>query len=191
MGSIIDLAEEQELIEKAKESIRAFDELYKHYLPKIFGYVMNRSGNREIAEDVTSQTFIKAMTKIKSYKFQGYSFGAWLYRIAHNTLMDYYRKHGTELETLDETRLESDEKTGVEAEKEERQRIILEALRKLPKQYQEILSLKFFEELSNDEMAEILGCKKETLAVKLHRSLKAFGKVLKKGKYLESLDVRP
>lgn len=189
MGSIMDLAREQELIEKAKESIRAFDELYEHYLPKIYGYVLNRTKKKEVAEDVTSQTFMKAMTKIKSFRYRGYSFGAWLYRIAHNNLMDYFRKNSSRFEPLEEEELESDQKTDKEAEKEERQRIILEALTKLPKQYQEVLSLKFFEEMSNEEIADVLGCKKETLAVKLHRSLKAFRKVLKKGNYLKTLDV--
>jgi RNA polymerase sigma-70 factor (ECF subfamily) len=185
----MDLTRERKLVQKAKESLKAFDELYDHYLPKIFAYILNRTASKAIAEDVTSQTFMKAMVKIKSFKYQGYSFGAWLYRIAHNTLIDYFRKH-KELNIADFVQAEGKENTDTEAEKEERQKIILEALRKLPKQYQEVLSLKFFEELSNDEMSEVLGCKRKTLAVKLHRSLKAFEKVLKKEGLLGMLNIK-
>lgn len=184
----MDLTQERDLVEKAKESLKAFDKLYEHYLPKIYGYVLNRSANREVAEDVTSKTFIKAMTKIQTFKYQGYSFGAWLYRIAHNNLMDYYRKNPL-LGTVDAQKVESQEKTDRKAEDLERQGIILQALSKLPKQYQQVLSLKFFEELTNEEIAEVLGCRKETLAVKLHRSLRAFKKVLQREGFLEALNV--
>lgn len=184
----MDLASEKKLVEKAKESLQAFDKLYEYYLPKIYGFVLNRSGNREVAEDVTSHTFTKAMLKIKTFKFRGYTFGAWLYRIAHNCLVDYYRKNPN-IAVLEPSRIESKDRADTEAENAERQRIILEALRKIPEQYQQILSLKFFEELSNDEIADILGCKKETLAVKLHRSLKAFKEVLKKEDFLSVLSI--
>jgi RNA polymerase sigma-70 factor (ECF subfamily) len=184
----MDLDKEQELVNKAKESLQAFDELYDYYLPKIFAYVMNRSASREVAEDVTSQTFMKAMLKIRSFKYKGFSFGAWLYRIAHNTLIDYFRKNPN-LKTADLEKVDSGDRADSVAQRLERQRIILEALRKLPKQYQEVLSLKFFEELSNGEIAGILGCRKETLAVKLHRSLKAFEKVLVKNDLTKALSV--
>lgn len=188
MGSRMDLPRERELVEKAKESLQAFDKLYEHYLPRIFGFTLNRCGNREIAEDVTSQTFIKAMLKIKTFKFKGYTFGAWLYRIAHNNLMDYYRKN-PQVEIFEVSKIESGERSDEEAERSERQKIILEAMRRLPEQYQQVLSLKFFEELTNEEIAEILGCRKETLAVKLHRSLKALKKVLEKEGLLVSLNI--
>ncbi|MDD3648268.1 MAG: sigma-70 family RNA polymerase sigma factor [Candidatus Dojkabacteria bacterium] len=174
----MDFNQEKQLVEKAKESLEAFDRLYEHYLPRIYGYVLNRSRSKEIAEDVTSQTFIKAMTKIKSFRYKGFSFGSWLYRIAHNTLVDYFRKN-PDVKAAEAEEVESDEKADAVASRQERQRIIIEALRKLPRQYQEVLSLKFFEDLTNEEIADILGCKKETLAVKLHRSLKAFEKVVR------------
>lgn len=188
MHKKMDLNKEQDLVKKAKESLRAFDELYEYYLPRIYGYVYNRTLNREIAEDVTSQTFMKAMIRIQSFKYKGYSFGAWLYRIAHNNLVDYFRKN-PQVSLGDHEEVDLKESTDEKAEDTERQRIILKALRKLPKQYQEVLSLKFFEELTNEEIAEILGCRKETLAVKVHRSLKAFKKVLHKEGLLKSLNI--
>lgn len=184
----MDIKHEKKLVKKAKQSIQAFDELYEYYLPKIFGYILNRTANKAVAEDITSKTFIKAMTKIKQFKYKGYTFGAWLYRIAHNTLVDHFRKNKN-ISLADMSRFEKEDDSANGAQKDERQEIILEALRKIPRQYQEVLSLKFFEGLSNREMADILGCKKATLAVKLHRSLKAFQKVLKKKKYLDKLNI--
>ncbi|MBU0976136.1 MAG: sigma-70 family RNA polymerase sigma factor [Patescibacteria group bacterium] len=184
----MDFTQEKQLVEKAKESLEAFDRLYEHYLPRIYGYVLNRSRNREVAEDVTSQTFIKAMTKIKSFRYQGYSFGAWLYRIAHNTMIDFFRKN-PDIKVAEADEVESEDRADLSAERLERQRIIIEALRRLPRQYQEVLSLKFFEDLENEEIADILGCKKETLAVKLHRSLRAFEKVVREEGLEKSLNI--
>jgi RNA polymerase sigma-70 factor (ECF subfamily) len=188
MRLLMELAYEQELVKKAKESLKAFDKIYEYYLPKIYGYIFNRTFSKEISEDVVSQTFIKAMTNIKSFKYRGYSFGAWLYRIAHNALMDYYRKNPS-IETGDAALNQEDPDVDCKAENDEMKSVVLKALRKIPSAYQEILSLKFFEELSNKEIADIIGCKKETLAVKLHRSLKAFKKVLIKNKYLNILSI--
>ncbi len=185
----MNLAYEQELVKKAKDSLKAFDEIYEFYLPRIFGYVLNRSGSREIAEDVTSQTFFKAMSKIKSFRYRGYSFGSWLYRIAHNNLMDHYRKNPNTAD-LDPEDMKAETKgTEDKAIEVERRRVVLKALKKLPDQYQQILSLRFFEDMTNEEIAEILGCKKATLAVKLHRSLQAFKNILKKEGLLDALNI--
>ncbi len=188
MSQKLDPKIEKELVEKAKESLQAFDRLYDHYLPRIYGYLYNRTLKKEIAEDVTSQTFVKAMVKIKDFSYQGYTFGAWLYRIAHNTLIDYFRKH-KKLLSLEEQRIESDDRSEEEAEDFERKIIVLKALRRLPEQYQEVLSLRYFEELSNEEIAQVVGCKKETLAVKMHRSLEALKKILKSDEFKQLLTI--
>jgi len=189
MGLNMNLAYEQELVKKAKDSLKAFDEIYEFYLPRIFGYVLNRSGSREIAEDVTSQTFFKAMSNIKSFRYRGYSFGSWLYRIAHNALMDYYRKSPNTADVDPDEMKSENQGTEEKAENIERKKVVLRVLRKLPEQYQQILSLRFFEEMTNEEIAEILGCRKATLAVKLHRSLQAFKNILKKEGLLEALNI--
>ena len=175
----MDIKEEKELVKQAKDSLEAFDKLYEYYLPKIYSYIYNRCRNKQLAEDVSSKTFVKAMTKLKSFEFKGYRFGSWLYKIAHNELIDYFRKD-KELFDIKEVEVYSDNKTSQLAENEERKRVVLKALSELPENYQQVLSLKYFEEMTNKEMADIVGCKKATLAVKLHRSLKAFEKVMKK-----------
>jgi RNA polymerase sigma-70 factor, ECF subfamily len=178
----MNIHEEEKLVEKAKESLQAFDLLYDHYLPKIYSYILNRVGSQEIAEDVTSKTFLKAMTKLKSFEYRGYTFGAWLYKIAHNNIVDYYRsKKGLEvdLEKMKEVLVANKGEISKE-DQIERQTILLEAISKLPENYQQMLTLRFFEELSNQELADVLGCSKNTATVGVHRASKALRKVLVK-----------
>lgn len=180
----MDIQTERKLVKKAKESLKAFDELYDYYLPRIYSYILNRTGSKEIAEDLTSQTFIKAMSKLSGFNYKGYTFGAWLYKIAHNNVIDYYRKN-KEL-SLDMEKMET-KGDGTSHEKDlEKQMIILEALKELPQQYQEVLTLKFFQELSIEELATVLNCSKNSATVKAHRGLKALEKVLR-GKGITTL----
>lgn len=176
---LMDLQREQELVKQAKESLKAFDELYEYYLPRIYGYIFNRTINKEITEDLVSETFMKALSNIQKFRFKGYTFGAWLYRIAHNNIIDYFRKHpDTRFQPLKDDQ-EDDDFSEELVEQEERKRLILKCLTKLSDENQQILSLKFFEEMSNDEIAGILGCKKANIAVKMHRALKSFEKIIK------------
>lgn len=182
----MDPKEERQLIEDAKHSLAAFDKLYEMYLPKIYAYILNRTGKKHIAEDITSDTFLKAIKNIGSYKDKGYTFGPWLYRIAHNTLVDYFRKNKhlniwEELDAKDDTNLDT------EVIESEERTIMLKAVAQLPEQYQEIISLKYFEELSNDEIAEILDCKKQNVALKTHRALNSLKDILKSKHYLKEL----
>src|SRR3989344_1558695 len=87
----MDPQEEQKSVEQAQTDDSAFSNLYEHYLPKIYGYIHKRIGNKQIAEDLTSQTFLKAFENFSG--FSGGSFKGWIYRIATNTVIDFYRTH--------------------------------------------------------------------------------------------------
>ncbi len=180
----MEIEREKELVEKAKESLEAFDELYNYYLPRIYSYALNRTGRKSVAEDIVSQTFLKAMTKIRTFNYRGFTFGAWLYRIAHNSIVDYARKHKyTRNMPEEESNTLSTSKQGIDQDQLERQEIVLKALQTLPTDCQQILTLRFFQELSNEEIADIVGCKKTTLAVRMHRSLKSLKQALIKNGY--------
>jgi len=173
------LEEERCLVNKAKESLKAFDKLYQYYLPKIFGYIMNRTGNKEITEDIVSQTFTTAMINLRKYKDKGVGFGPWLYTLSHNCFVDYFRKNKEKTQLLDGNIISNlPDKSKSDFENIENKIFIRKAMLKIPEQYQQILSLKYFEEMDNQEIANILGCKKVTLAVKLHRSLEALKKII-------------
>ena len=84
---------EQQLIESAQAgSDSAFEQIYEDYFDRIFSYIAARIGNRFDAEDLTEEVFLKALKSIGSFKWQGISIGAWLFRIAHNITVDHLRK---------------------------------------------------------------------------------------------------
>ncbi len=179
---------ERQLIKKAQENAKAFEELYNHYLPKIYGYLLNRTGQKELAEDLTSEVFAKALANITNYDDRGIGFSAWLFRIARNTLIDYKRKKKEIL--VDPTEMREtrspDHPDINNLEQEEKWSYIRKTVNTLPEKYQTILSLKFFEEMSNDEIAEILGCKKGAVAVRIHRALRLMRRnLLKDPAFLE------
>lgn len=173
---------EKQLIKKAQENIAAFEELYNHYMPRIYGFLLNRTGQKETAEDLTSEVFAKALANLPKYDDRGVTFAAWLFKIARNTLIDFSRKKKEILvdpaEIYEPETGRREQSALGDLELDERKALIRETLGNLPEKYQTVLSLKFFEELSNDEIAEIVGCGKSAVAVRVHRALKMMQKYL-------------
>ncbi len=170
-------SKEQLLVERAKTDDAAFVELYNDYFPKIYGFVLKRTGQRETAEDIVSSVFMKVFTNLKSYSYRECSFGAWVYKIASNALIDHYRKVARHPETMPEEMPEIyDEKQDVDTGLmlREEQALVRAVLKKLPDRYEQILSLKFFAELSNQEIADSLDIKANNVGVLIHRALAKF-----------------
>lgn len=182
---------ERQLIKKAQENVAAFEELYNHYLPKIYGFLLNRTCQKELTEDLTSEVFAKALANLARYDDRGVSFAAWLFRIARNTLIDYARKKKEILTDAIEAFEPPPENKEASATlgfvQDERKEFIKKTMKNLPEKYQTVLSLKFFEELDNDEIADIIGCQKNAVAVRVHRALRLMRKLLLKNQeFLES-----
>jgi RNA polymerase sigma-70 factor, ECF subfamily len=177
------LENEAGIVARAKNDDAAFEILYDFYFPRIYGYVFKRLGNREASEDILSATFLKAFINIKNYQSRGFSFGAWLYRIATNNLMDHYRrqKPGAEVELEEEVagEISADDPAAAVERKQERQ-AIEKVLNQLPARYREIIQLRFFAELEIEEIASALKISKTHASVLIHRALKSF-----KNKYQE------
>jgi RNA polymerase sigma-70 factor (ECF subfamily) len=180
----MDLGQEKELVRQAQKSPDAFAALYDHYYPKIFGYVLRRTANLEIAQDITSETFLKVLGKLWQFRWRNVSFSSWLYRIATNEINQYFRKaeykKTVSLEELQERGLElrsthDPESELIEAQEELKQhRDFLEIQAKivrLPAKYQEVVTLRFFEKRQIKEIAEILGKREGTIKSLLHRAV--------------------
>jgi len=171
------LENEKELVTRAKKDEQAFTILYDFYFPKIYRYIFTRIGNHDTTEDLVSQIFLKVFTNLNSYSYQGYSFGAWVYKIATNTLIDYYRRESRKKEVcLNNIK---DMPSGnplplVEMEIKEKRRKVNVILRQLPYKYQEILYLRFFADKSNKEIAAALKISINNVRVITHRALKQF-----------------
>lgn len=171
------LENEAEIVERAKTDDQAFALLYEFYFPKIYGYILKRVGNRTVAEDIVSLTFMKVFANLKSFKHQGVGFGPWVYRIATNNLTDHYRRSGRRPEdNLEEHTQISDETPGAEImmQSSQDQELVREIIKIIPKRYQEALHLKYFAQLEYHEMAATLKISENNARVLVFRALKYF-----------------
>ncbi len=178
------LDNEKEIVERAKQDDQAFETLYDFYFPKIYGYILKRVGDFSTTEDLASKTFLNVFINLKKYQYRGYSFGAWVYRIATNNLIDYYRKSGERKEiNIEEVKNLKDETSDTLdelAQHAQERKLVQQAVRALPKKYQEVLDLKFFAERTNGEIAETLETNENNVRVLLFRALKLFKEEYKK-----------
>jgi RNA polymerase sigma-70 factor (ECF subfamily) len=180
----MDLDEERELVRQAQKSPDAFAELYDQYYPRIFGYVLRRTANLETAQDITSETFLKALKKLWQFQWRNISFSPWVYKIATNEVNQYFRKaeykKSVSLEELQEQGFEllsphDPESELIEAQEKLKQHLdfleIQERIVRLPAKYQEVIALRFFEKRQIKEIAEILGKREGTIKSLLHRAV--------------------
>lgn len=165
-----DMEDEAALVERARQEPQAFASLYDRYVDRIYAYAQRETGDQILAQDMVSATFEKALKNLNRYEWRGTSFGAWLYRIARNEIMMVRRKQKWTLPLLGEwtspTRVEEE----VQA-RQERDHIVA-ALDRLKQRDQEILRLRYHEELTHEEIGEVLRCSTKNVAVRLHRALK-------------------
>ena len=164
------------LIQQAQAGNKqAFGQLYDEFADRIFRFILLKVGGKQQAEDILQETFIKAWQALPKYKVDGGNFSAWLYKIAGNTVTDYYRKIYRRPETLelneaidiaaphlitDQIQLQADIET------------LKQSMNLLPATYRQVLELRFVQDFTVTETASIL--RKSNLAVRLlqHRALK-------------------
>lgn len=180
----MNLEEEKKLVEEAKKNSQAFSILYEEYYSRIFGYILKRVSDVELAQDITSETFVKALEKIWSFKWKGISFSSWIYRIASNETVNFYRKKKiiVSLEKISEPKsvsnpLEEIIRAQEEIEKNKEFLSLHKKISQLPVKYQEVIYLRFFEKKKIEEIAEILGKKEGTIKTHLHRGLERLRKL--------------
>ena len=178
------LENEAEIVENAKTDDKSFEILYNFYFSQIYGYLYKRTGSHETTEDLVSTTFMKIFCNLKNYHSKGATFRAWMYKIATNNLIDYYRKTGkrkeVDIENIKEPSSQGSMEPEKYAESEENRVLVQEVLKDMPERYQNILYLKFFGELSNIEIAQTIGISANNAGVIIHRALNNFQKTYKK-----------
>lgn len=152
----------------------AFGILYEVYVGKIYNYIYYRVGNVNDAEDLTERVFLRALRHIKTYRHRGLPFSAWLYRIAHNLVANWYRDNSRRKDVpLEEGMIITQHFNFPEQEllqAEEREHL-LAVIYKLPADRQELLILKFVENLSNVEIGKIMGRTEGAIKSLYHRTL--------------------
>ncbi len=172
---------EWEIIKVAKKDASAFRSLYEKYYKPIFRFVMNRTQDESLAADITSQVFMKAMKKLSSYEFRGVPFSAWLYRIASNEITQHYRKASkNRVVSIQETNV-SEWVEEIELDRyEDKKNMMLQLLNDLKESDLEIIELRFFEQRSFKEIADILNLTESNAKVKVYRILERMKKKVKK-----------
>lgn len=164
---------EAQFLLQARTNPADFAPLYEHYFTRIYGYCLRRIGQAEEAEDLTSLIFTRALSGLPTYR--GGSFAAWLFRIAHNTVINYIRdrRARVSLEAMsfawaDELSKPDDQAIEHLLQTEERQRIA-KLVAALPEDQRELLTLRIVGELSAKEVGAVLGKSEGAVRVAFHR----------------------
>ena len=174
-----DLSEktESELISLATDgNSEAFGALYEKYIDQIYNYIYYRTSNGKDAEDLCSRVFIRALHHIERYEDRGYPFSAWLYRIAHNLVVNWYRdKERSQEISLSEQYPTPAVNGSVEEriEKEDEKHSLLKIIEKLPDDRKELLILKHVEGLTNYEIGQIMDRTEGAIKALYHRTLES------------------
>ena len=159
----------------------SFGKLYDAYSDTVFRYVYYRVSNRQLAEDITSETFLRALRRIGTFTWQGRDFGAWLVTIARNLVADHFKSSRHRLEVPTGEMLDSDESV---ASPEESvlaylsNRALLDAVKQLNSQQQECVTLRFLHGLSVAETAQIMGKNDGAIKTLQYRAIRTLARLL-------------
>ena len=175
------MQDEQSLVQRAQQHDQeAFAQLYEKYFDKIYRYVALKIGNRVEAEDMTQQVFVNALHSISSYKWRGFPFSAWLFRIAHNQVVDYLRKK-TRQPTVSLNESSTSSESNIQKTVEQKMNVeqLVLATRKLTPAQQEVILLRFTGELPIAQVAKIMGKSEGAIKALQHSAILALRKTLK------------
>ena len=170
-----------EIVKKAKSGDeKAFSYLYEYYISPIFRFIYFRVKSYEEAEDLTQAVFLKAWNGLPDYKQKKNLFGAWLYTIARNTIIDYWKKKKEwKISDLAKDTIKDHREPIYDLiEEEEDFRAVKEAISLLTEDQQEVIILKFIEDLSNKEIAKIMNKKQDAIRQLQSRAIKELRKYL-------------
>lgn len=155
-----------ELVNAAKKDPRAYEALYRKYADRVFNYFWYRTGhNRELAEDLMQETFLRAFRDLPRFRHRGYEYLTYLLKIAHHLLIDYYRK--PKMLPLDEVG-EVPYEIIQDFERKSDAETLWRAMQSLPERQRDILLMHYQENMAVKEIARVLGSSEN--AVKLHLS---------------------
>lgn len=171
------------LTARAKHDPDAFGEIYERYVTAIYRYVYYRVADAQDAEDLTARVFMRALRHIRGYDERGLPFSAWLYRIAHNVVVNFHRDRARkpavsldelnddgeahEAEPHDENAHDSDHAIDLAQD----QRRLIDAIRGLSEERQQLIVLKFVEQLPNAEIGQIMKRSEGAIKSLYHRTL--------------------
>ena len=171
---------EAEIIQLAKTRQDYFGLLYEKYFELIFRFVFKRlGGNEEVAGDVTQQTFIKAMANLEKYEDRGFPFSSWLYRIAQNEVMMHFReqKKSVTVDIEERNVLDLMEEANItDSMSQEEQEKLMIVLNEMDSEHLDLIELRFFQEMSFKEIADIYSITEANAKMRIYRILEKLNK---------------
>ena len=179
--SQIDLERKQ--IEAAKQDRQAFRPIYEKYYEGVFRFVYKRTADSDLTADITSQIFLKAMSRLDGYEFRGIPFSAWLYRIASNEVVQHFRRNAKDRvvyvdEVISDEIVEEVDHLDFEVKRE----LLSQALKELDEDRLILIEMRFFEKRSFQEIGEILDMTANNAKVKTYRSIDQLKKIIRENK---------
>jgi RNA polymerase sigma-70 factor (ECF subfamily) len=183
--------EEKKLIDRSKKDPKVFGRIYDAHFETIFNYILYRVGRVYTAEDLTAQTFYKALNNLWKFRWTGVPISAWLYRIASNEVNSYFRKRKNKTYTdinqianqlEDETNRPDKELEAAEAVVQQHQTFLTlnSCIQQLKSDEQNLITMRYFEKKSFKEISEIMGKKEGTLRMRIWRALDKLKTMLEK-----------
>ncbi len=174
------MQDEQSLVQRAQHHDQeAFAQLYEEHFDKIYRYITLKIGNETEAEDMTQQVFLNALKSISSFKWKGIPFSAWLFRIAHNQVVDYFRSKKRTAVPLDESLASSDNNPQLVTEQRLDIEQLLSATKQLTEAQREVISLRFASELPIAQVAKAMGKSQGAIKALQHSAIVALRKRLR------------
>ncbi|MFF3845489.1 ECF subfamily RNA polymerase sigma factor, BldN family [Streptomyces sp. NPDC002328] len=177
-----DSARMMDLVERAQAGeAEAFGRLYDQYSDTVYRYIYYRVGGKATAEDLTSETFLRALRRIGTFTWQGRDFGAWLVTIARNLVADHFKSSRFRLEVTTGEMLDANE---VERSPEDSvleslsNAALLDAVRRLNPQQQECVTLRFLQGLSVAETARVMGKNEGAIKTLQYRAVRTLARLL-------------
>lgn len=170
---------EAELVESAKRlDVSAWSTIYRRHYRQVYGYIYFRTGDRELAADLTAEVFVRALNGIRAYQYRGTPLLAWLYRVAHNVTADYRKKAARrgarEMPALDEDREDPSDAIERTTDKTD----MMAAIRQLTGEQQQVVLLRFYHEMSTADVAAALGKPEGAVKALQNRALKSLRRLL-------------
>ena len=174
------MQDEESLVRRAQHRDQeAFAQLYEEHFDKIYRYVTLKIGNETEAEDMTQQVFLNALQSISSFKWKGIPFSAWLFRIAHNQVVDYFRSKKRTTVPLDESLVsDNNNPQSIVEQKLDIEQLLL-ATKQLTEAQREVISLRFAGELPIAQVAKAMGKSQGAVKALQHSAIVALRKTLR------------
>jgi len=162
--------DEHQFIADVRKDPRKFGLLYKKYANPVYRYIFTRTGNKQIAEDITSQTFLSALESFSKFRQDG-NFGSWLFTIARNKVNDHFRRSKTVTPIYEAELIADGSDSLADSIQSDQAKIVQSLIKELTEDEQELLRLRFIAELSFSNIARLLHKSEDAVKKSTYRLL--------------------